>query len=111
MSYNILTLPPFDKEAKRLSKKYPSFKEDIIALSKELLENPIQGANLGKNFYKVRFAITSKRKGKSGGARLITFVKIIDTTIFFATVYDKSDKSTVSDSELEDFLNQIELLD
>lgn len=32
MSYNILSIPPFDKQLKRLAKKYPSIKRDFSAL-------------------------------------------------------------------------------
>jgi mRNA-degrading endonuclease RelE of RelBE toxin-antitoxin system len=110
MNYNLKTLPPFEKEAKRLSKKYASFKNDILELSKKLIENPIQGDNLGKNFYKVRFAISSKGKGKSGGARLITYIKVVETTIYLATLYDKSNKSSISEKELEKLLLELEII-
>ncbi|WP_317045215.1 type II toxin-antitoxin system RelE/ParE family toxin [Algoriphagus halophilus] len=54
-------------------------------------------------------AISSKGKGKSGGARIITFVKITETTVFLLSIYDKSDKETIKDSELKELLNQINL--
>jgi hypothetical protein len=101
MSYNIASIPLFDKQAKRLSKKYPSLKSDLAALLKSLTEQPEQGKALGNNFYKIRFAISSKGKGKSGGARIITYVKVTATTIFLTSIYDKSDKSTITDKELE----------
>lgn len=75
MSYNISTIPLFDKQAKRLAKKYPSLKKDLEELLKELVINPELGIALGNNFYKIRLAISSKGKGKSGGARVITYVK------------------------------------
>ncbi|MBB6325010.1 hypothetical protein FHS59_000625 [Algoriphagus iocasae] len=53
--------------------------------------------------------ISSKRKGKSGGARVITFVKITETTVYLLSVYDKSDKETIKDSELKELLSQINL--
>ena len=49
----------------------------------------------------VRLAIASKGKGKSGGARVITYLKIIETTVYLASIFDRSDKSTITEKELE----------
>ncbi len=51
--------------------------------NKELEENPTTGTPLGNDVYKIRLAIVSKNKGKSGGARVISFVKIIDETVYY----------------------------
>ena len=75
MSYNIYTTDFFDKELKKLAKKYPSIKDDYKVLIDSLKEVPKQGQPLGKDCYKIRLAITSKGKGKSGGCRIITCVK------------------------------------
>jgi hypothetical protein len=64
MNFEVLTIEPFEKEAARLSKKYPSFKKDLAGLIESLETNPKQGTSLGNNFYKIRLAITSKRKGE-----------------------------------------------
>jgi len=72
MSYNVLYTENFRKEAKRLAKKYTSLKTDIEALIESLEKDPAQGKSLGKDCFKIRLAIASKRKGKSGGARVIT---------------------------------------
>ena len=69
MSFNIIPTPPFEKELKQLVKKYPSIKSDIISLVKELQKEPRIGTPLGSNCYKIRMAITSKGKGKSGGVK------------------------------------------
>ena len=107
MSYSVSTIPLFDKQVKRLAKKYPSLKKDLSGLFDDLETNPKQGKAIGNNFYKIRLSITSKGKGKSGGARVITFVKVIKETVFIATIYDKTDKSTITDSELEQIFNLI----
>ena len=67
MNYNVLPIPPFDRQLKRLSKKYPSLKEEFLQLIESLEQNPEQGTNLGNNCYKIRLSIASKGKGKSGG--------------------------------------------
>jgi mRNA-degrading endonuclease RelE of RelBE toxin-antitoxin system len=92
MSFEITTSPTFDREFKRLAKKYPSIKSDLLELVKSLNENPLQGDSLGKDCYKVRMKINSKGKGKSGGSRVITCVKIINQQIKLLSVYDKSEQ-------------------
>ena len=78
MSYKIELAPSFKKEAKKLVKKYSSSKNELASLFLELETNPIQGTPLGSDVYKIRLAIAAKNKGKSGGARVISFVKIIN---------------------------------
>ena len=104
MSFNIIPTPPFEKELKQLAKKYPSIKKDIAALVGRLLQEPKTGTPLGNNCYKIRMAITSKGQGKSGGARIITFVQVIETTIFLLSIYDKADIATLSDKDLKERL-------
>ena len=65
-----------------------------------LLLNPLWVA-LGNDCYKIRFAISSKGKGKSGGARLITYVRVLENTVFLLDIYDKSQQATISDKELK----------
>ena len=67
MSYKINSTPPFEKQAKKLLKKYPTLKIDLYLLIESLELNPIQGNSLGNDFYKIRVAISGKAKGKSGG--------------------------------------------
>jgi mRNA-degrading endonuclease RelE of RelBE toxin-antitoxin system len=100
MSYSISFSPTFDRELKRLAKKYPSIKSDLSQLINRLEENPIQGDSLGKDCYKVRMKIASKGKGKSGGSRVITCVKIINEQIKLLSIYDKSEQEAISHSLL-----------
>ncbi len=107
MSYSVSSIPLFDRQAKRLAKKYPSLKKDLAILVDRLSEQPEQGTSLGNHFYKVRLAITSKGKGKSGGARIITYVKVARTTVYLTSIFDKSEKSSISDKELEDIFKLV----
>ena len=45
-------------------------------------------------------AIGSKGKGKSGGARVITLLKVIDKVVYLAAIYDKSERASITDKEL-----------
>ena len=107
MNFKVETLPNFEKEAKRLGKKHKSLKQDLYALILSLELNPQQGTPIGSGFYKIRLAIKSKGKGKSGGARVITFLKIVKATIYLTSIYDKSEKSTITDQELQFLAREI----
>lgn len=100
MSYNILFTPESEKEVKRLAKKYASFGKDLKHLIDQLKSDPQQGTALGKGCFKIRLAISSKQRGKSGGARVITCVRVIQETVYVLSVYDKSETSAISDKEL-----------
>ncbi len=107
MSYNIVAVPIFKKELKKLAKKYHSIKSDLANLFETLEINPEQGTSLGNNCYKIRLSITSKNKGKSGGARLITNFVIADDTVYLLSIYDKSDKDNLTDKELKELLKYV----
>ena len=83
MSYKVLVIPPFDRQVKKLAKKYPSLKGELLELIESLETNPAQGSFTGKNCYKVRLAIASKGKGKSAGARVITNLVITNVLSFY----------------------------
>ncbi len=110
MNYNIVVTDNFKKEVKHLHKKYRSLKEDIAFLIESLEKNPIQGIPLGKDCYKIRMNIVSKGKGKRGGSRIITCVKILAETVFLLSIYDKSEKDSMSDKELDNLLRLSNLM-
>lgn len=107
MNYSIITIPPFDRQLKRLCKKYPSLKEEFLELIISLEQNPEQGSNLGNGCFKIRIAIASKGKGKAGGARVITNFVIDDKIVYLLSIYDKSEKETLTDNELKELLKNI----
>jgi mRNA-degrading endonuclease RelE of RelBE toxin-antitoxin system len=109
MNYSILPTHRFEKELKRLVKKFPSLKNEFKELIEEISKNPQYGIFIGNNCYKVRFAIESKGKGKSGGARVITYVYIESETVYLLTIYDKSEKENLKPNELKMMINNLEL--
>lgn len=109
MKYKLLTIQQFDKQLKRLAKKYPSLKNEIKQLGEELSLNPKQGIDLGKNCYKIRLAIESKGKGKSGGGRVITHVYVASETVYMLSIYDKSEQSDISENEIMKLFERINL--
>ena len=100
MSYSVLITSDFKRDSKRLIKKYKSLKSEILNLIISLEEDPKQGISLGNDCYKIRLAIKSKGKGKSGGARIITCVKVLDNLVFLLSIYNKSEFENISDKEL-----------
>jgi mRNA-degrading endonuclease RelE of RelBE toxin-antitoxin system len=105
----------FKTAAKPLLKKYQSLSKDLLQLQKELEQTPRLGTSLGQDTYKIRLKITSKGKGKSGGARVISLVETTvigvaeintegEITINLITIYDKADIDNISDKELKDLI-------
>lgn len=101
MSYSVIPIERFKREAKRLIKKYPSLRSELLELNKTLTKNPETGTPLGNNAYKVRLAIRSKGKGKSGGARVITYLITEEKEVYLLTIYDKSDLDNIDDKTLK----------
>ncbi len=113
MNYRIVFDKPFEKEVKRLSKKYASLKHDLARLRDEILADPLLGTDLGGGLRKIRMAITSKGKGKSSGARVITFTVIVsveETEINLLYIYGKAERSTITKGEIEMLLKKNGLL-
>jgi len=109
VTYSVIYTPEFEKELKRLCKKYRSLPKDLATLVGELKVNPESGTPLGNNCYKIRLAVSSKGKGKSGGARVITFVIVAEKEIYLISIYDKSEQSTISDKDISNLRKQIKI--
>jgi mRNA-degrading endonuclease RelE of RelBE toxin-antitoxin system len=107
MSFNVKTISVFERQAKRLIKKFPSLKKEIQTLISELKEDPIKGSSIGHDCYKIRQGIASKGKGKSGGARVITHILFKDETVYLLSIYDKSDIENLTDKEILELLKLI----
>ena len=99
MSYQVESIENFVREAKRLKKKFPSLKEEIGDLINSLEENPFIGTSMKDGFHKIRLKI--KSKGKSGGARVITCVRVTSKVVYLVSIYDKSEQTDISDEELD----------
>jgi hypothetical protein len=116
MNCKIIPIDNFRREAKKLVKKFPSLKSELEVLHNNLLENPRLGTLIHENIYKIRLAVKSKGKGKSGGLRVITYTVEVNLTIdeneseftvFLVSIYDKSDQANISEKELKGFIEEI----
>ena len=119
MKCNILATNSFSRDAKKLFKKYVSLKIELKELESQLIKNPRLGIKIHENIYKIRIAVKSKGKGKSGGLSVITFLTEIkneqdldendqDITVYLLTIYDKSNIENISEKELKNIIKEIE---
>jgi mRNA-degrading endonuclease RelE of RelBE toxin-antitoxin system len=97
MSYSIISTNRFEKELKRLAKKFPSLKNEYAELISAIEENPESGTFIGNNCYKIRLAISSKRKGKSGG--ILMYQKSTNVALF---ALEKAFKVIEAKSKIQD---------
>ena len=105
--FDVIPTPRFLRQVKKLKKKYKSLVSELIELEDSLSENPSQGTDLGNNTYKVRLAIESKNSGKSGGARVITYVVTEQKEVYLVSIYDKSEISTIKDSDIKKLVKEV----
>ena len=107
----------FKRQAKPLLKKFLTLNKDLIQLQKQLEENPRLGKPLGHDSYKIRLAVKSKGKGKSGGLRIIShvYIEIIgligtdddNIIVNLISIYDKGETASISDKELRDLISDL----
>ncbi|MBE8722291.1 type II toxin-antitoxin system RelE/ParE family toxin [Sphingobacterium pedocola] len=95
MTFEVVLTSGFKKDLKRIAKKHRQILNDIRQLSDELAEKPTLGTDLGQNVYKIRLAISGTAKGKSGGARVITYIKVVGQTVILSEIYLKNEYDTV----------------
>lgn len=107
MSFEIIATNSFERKLKRLAKKYDSLKTDLMDVITQLEDNPRLGIPIGKECYKVRVAISSKGRGKSGGARLITYLRIQNSIVFLMDIYDKSEQTNITAKELQILIDSL----
>jgi len=103
----ITPIPPFQRQLKNLLKKYASLAGELRILNAHLNTNPTLGTPIGQGCYKIRLAIASKGKGKSGGARVITYVQVVGETVFLLAIYDKSEQASISDQQVREMLGSL----
>ena len=106
----LITHDRFKREAKRLYKKYASLEDEVKTLGEELRTNPKKGTSLGHSCYKILLAIKSKGKGKSGGARVITYYYIHGNTVYLLSIYDKAEQENISEEKIAELLQGIKEL-
>ena len=112
MSLEVVRSDYFTSEFKRLSKRYRSLVADYEAFLESLKANPLQGTELAPGIRKIRMTVTAKGRGKSGGARVITFNALVteqEGTIYLLLIYDKADTSNVKINVVKKIIQEMGL--
>jgi mRNA-degrading endonuclease RelE of RelBE toxin-antitoxin system len=107
MSYKVEITSVFARQAKRLSKKYSSLRNELANLCKKLTIQPFLGDALGNNAYKIRLGVESKGKGKRGGVRVITYCVTTKKIVYLLSIYDKSEIGSIEKTLLRTFIQKI----
>jgi len=107
MSYSVQTIDNFEREARRLVKKYKSLKAEIGQLVDDLEANPFHVVAMRDGFYKIRLGIRSKGKGKRSGARVITCVRVVDEIVYLVSIYDESEQTDINHEMLDRLLAEL----
>jgi hypothetical protein len=107
MNYSVETLAAFERQAKRLLKKYPSLQHELQQLILLLAEQPTKDTPIGRHCYKIRLKIASSGKGKSGGGRFITHVIHLEHRIILLSIYSKTERENISEKEIDILLQEI----
>ncbi|MBA1421267.1 MAG: type II toxin-antitoxin system RelE/ParE family toxin [Epsilonproteobacteria bacterium] len=103
MSLTIHPTPEFSKSVKKLFKRYKQIAKDLLTLEKELQDNPEAGIDIGHHCYKLRLANSSVPTGKSGGFRVIYFLRK-EKKIYLLAIYSKSDLENLEEKKLLDIM-------
>ncbi|BAY83624.1 hypothetical protein NIES267_31140 [Calothrix parasitica NIES-267] len=106
----IALTPRFKKDLRELAKRYRSIRSDVQPLIDQLQAGEIPGdriAGVKYQVFKVRLKNSNIQKGKSGGYRVIYYLKT-DWGIILATIYSKSDISDVSNEIIEEAIERYE---
>ena len=102
----IVYSPIFIKKAKQLKKKHFSLINDLSELESILFKNPKTGTDLGNGIFKIRLAVKSKRKGKNGGYRIITYLQV-ENEINMIYIYDKSEEATITKKDIQKIIDTL----
>lgn len=119
MKTKVRVTKSFKKQAKKLLKKYASLRNELMELESILFNNPYHGTKLNENLYKIRVAVKSKGKGKSGGLRAITYLETeviiltesmsnFEITVNLIAIYDKSETENITSKEITELIKNID---
>lgn len=102
--------PTFNWDLCNLSKKYRSIRSDVQHVIEQLQQGELPGDQISGTdciVFKVRILNSNIKKGKSGGYRLIYYVKIA-TNIILLTIYTESEQVDITASEIKSIISEYE---
>jgi len=109
-SVTVIALPTFTRNIRTPIKKYRNILNDIQPIVSQLENGEILGdrvTGVGYPIFKLRIKNSDNQKGKSGGYRLIYYLKTNDK-ILLLTLYNKSEQDDVMAGDLQDIIEEYE---
>ena len=100
----------FKKDLRKLTKRYPSIRQDLTPLINQLLAGETPGdiiSGVKYQVFKVRLKNSDIKKGKSAGYRVVYYLKS-NINIILATIYSKSDQSDIQNNLIEQIIEKYE---
>jgi len=94
----------YKRAVKKLSKKYSNIFDDVDEFLNSIKTKEDLGIELKSNVYKVRIKNSNKNRGKSGGYRLISYLKIVDNELHLLYIYDKSQIVNLTEKEIDNLI-------
>jgi mRNA-degrading endonuclease RelE of RelBE toxin-antitoxin system len=102
---NFETIEHFDKQAKKLSKKYKNIKKDLQSFIQNFDTLHQQAISIKSNLFKIRLANSNKNRGKSAGYRIYYYIQLEETT-YLVTIYDKSEITMIDEDMLVEIIER-----
>lgn len=94
----------FKKQLKKLKKKYPHIKDDLLGIIETF--DPSDNLSIGRSIYKIRIPGTDMNKGKSGGFRVYIYLYITKNLLLPLCIYPKSETESITENELKYHFDQ-----
>ena len=101
---NVLFSEHFKRQLKKLKKKYPHVKDDLLNMIDSF--NPKNEISIGQSIYKIRIPSSDMQKGKSGGFRSYLYMYIKKNLLLPLCIYPKSETESITESELKYHFDQ-----
>lgn len=103
--WQTILVPHFLKQLKRHLKKHRDLKEALFSHLEHF--NKVQAVSLGHRIYKMRLALKSLTRGKSGSFRLVVLLVEVDNIIVPVAIYFKGEQTDISQREINDHLEAV----
>jgi hypothetical protein len=94
----------FKAQLKKLKKKFPSVKEDLLSEIENFDLN--KQIYIGKSVYKMRIASSDQKRGKSGGFRAYLYFYQVNKLLVPLCIYHKSQKENITSQELKYYFDR-----
>ena len=102
--------PHFVKVVKRLHKKFPRVSDVVQELIETLSQGETPGDQMqgvGYTAYKVRLSNPDAQKGKSGGYRVVYYIKKVNRVILLV-IYSKTEQIDIAPEEIRQLIDDFE---